>query len=115
MPSQPRRAARSSGFFVRDESQVDLAVQIYAEFLDSKNRVKHGDNSALHVASAAAKQDVFFAQWLELLLGLRGDHIVMPVKIQRAIAAAIGRAKTKRIIVCAMILRNRFDSFALEA
>jgi len=49
-------------------------------FLYREDRVEHGDDAAFHVARATPKYEVVFASRLELLRGLRRNHIVVAVE-----------------------------------
>src|SRR5258708_6770737 len=86
--SEPSRSASASGFLVGYERERDLSVQLHAAFLERANRVQHGDDAALHVARAAAEYKMLLLHGLELLGGLGGHYVVVPVKVERALPAA---------------------------
>ncbi len=91
---QPCRAALASRLFIGNQRQADPAIQFLATFLQRENGVEHRDNPALHVAGAASKQKMAFARRLELLSRLRGNNIVMSVKVENAISASIACNQT---------------------
>src|SRR6267142_5022242 len=91
---QPCRSALASSLFVGNHRQSNSAVQFCACFPQRKNRIQHRDDAAFHVAGAAAKQKMLLADRLKLLVGLRGNHIVMPVKIERSLSTSVARQET---------------------
>lgn len=86
---KPLRASRSAGFFIGNKCEHNPAIWIGADFLQHRNGIEHGDDAALHVASAAAKEELLFTDRLKLCPGLRGNHVIVAVKIQRARASSV--------------------------
>src|SRR5712664_272404 len=111
---QPRRPARASSFFVGNQRHNDSAIQFCANFFECANGIEHRDDAAFHVAGAAAKQKMLLADGLKLLGGLRGNHIVMPVKIERSLSASVTRLKTDGRTVSLRFRISRRPALAVQ-
>lgn len=83
-------------------------------FLYREDGVEHGDDAAFHVARATPKYEVVFASRLELLRGLRWNHIVMAVEIKRSLPAPKGRQQTGMFLVGLLAGFWRLESLAIE-
>lgn len=112
---QPCGTAGASCFFIGNQKQLDLAVYFRAAFLQCQNRIQHGYDSALHIAGAASKNKMPSVLCPELLLGLRGNYIMVSMEIQGARSMAVARATASRNFIRGARPRGRFKTAEFQA
>src|SRR5437899_10859165 len=112
---QPRRATFASRLFIGNQRQRNSPVQFGAALLERENGVEHGHNPALHVAGSPAKQEMVFPPRLELLFGLRWDHIVMPMKIENALSPPVAGNQADGLLAGTFSWLIRLQLLAIEA
>src|SRR2546427_12306635 len=99
---------------MRNQHQRNSSAQVGAAFSQRENGIEHGNYPALHVARAAAKQEMFLADWLELFPGLRGHNIIVSMKVENAFSPSVPGNQTDRDVGGAFFLRARLEARALQ-
>jgi len=67
------------------------------------------------VARAAAKQEMVFTERLELLPGLRGNDVIMSVKVENASSPSIGRNQTDGAVARSLFRITSLQALAFKA